>query len=86
MIRLKPGVEWRQVNDEIVALHLDTSAYLGVNGSGTQLWPMVAQGTSEAELTDELLARFPIDADGAQADVAAFVEQLRSHELLSDDE
>ena len=33
-VRVRPGVEWRQVDDEIVALDLATSVYLGVNGTG----------------------------------------------------
>lgn len=84
-VRLKPGVEWRQVDHEVVALDLSTSAYLGVNDTGAHLWPLVAVGTTEADLAVELMGRFGIDADRARADIGTFVEDLRSLGLLADE-
>lgn len=83
-VRLKPGVEWQHVDDEVVALDLGTSAYLGVNDSGAVLWPLVAAGATEARLAEELRERFLIDADRARADVGAFVESLRALCLLAE--
>ena len=73
-----PGIEWRNVSGEVVALDLESSAYLSVNDTGSVLWPLVASGTTRGGLVDELLARFDVDADEARRDVAEFVEQLRS--------
>ena len=85
-VRLKPGVEWQKVDDEVVVLDLGESVYLGVNDSGAVLWPMVAEGTSQDSLVDELTSRFGIDDDRARADVAAFVDRLRSLSLLVEDQ
>jgi hypothetical protein len=84
VLRLRPGVEWQRVDDEVVALDLGSSAYLGVNDSGAVLWPLVAGGTTEQSLVDALTARFPVDAQRARADVGAFVDQLRSYRLVED--
>lgn len=67
-------------------LDLGESVYLGVNDTGAMLWPMVAAGTSEDRLVDELMSRFGIDDDRARADVAAFVGRLRSLSLVVDGE
>lgn len=85
MVRLKPGIEWQAVDDEIVALDLEASAYLAVNDSGTRLWPLVAAGATEADLVEELVSTFEIDPARAQADVRAFVERLRSLSLVADE-
>ena len=85
-VRLKPDVEWQKVDDEVVVLDLGQSVYLGVNDTGAVLWPMVAAGSSQERLVDELTSRFGIDDDRARADVAAFVERLRSHSLLVEDQ
>lgn len=82
-VRLKPGVEWQQVDDEVVALDLGTSSYLGVNDTGSLLWPLVAAGTTQDQLVDELTSHFPIDPERARADVGTFVERLRSLCLLA---
>lgn len=85
-VRLKPGVEWQHVDDEVVALDLDASAYLGVNDTGAVLWPLVAAGTTRDGLVDELTSRFQIDDDRARADVGAFLDQLRSLSLVVEDQ
>ncbi len=82
MLRLKPGVEWQQVDDEVVVLDLGTSVYLGVNDSGAVLWPLVASGSTQSRLIDALASRFGIDDERARVDVKAFVDQLRSLSLV----
>lgn len=84
VLRLKPGVEWQPVDDEVVVLDLGSSAYLAVNDTGAVLWPLVAAGTSEPELVDELTARFDVDVEQAQLDVRAFVARLRSLTLVEE--
>ena len=82
VLRLKPDVEWQHVDDEVVVLDLSSSAYLAVNGTGASLWRLVAAGTTERQLVEELTAHFPIDVDQAQADVMRFTAQLRDLALL----
>ena len=82
VLRLKAGVEWQHVDDEVVVLDLSSSAYLAVNGTGAALWRLVAAGTTERRLVDELTARFPVDVDQARADVTQFTAQLRDLALL----
>lgn len=84
VLRLRSGVEWERVDDEIVALDLSSSAYLAVNDTGTVLWPRVAAGTTETALVEELTARFDIDVGRARADVQAFVDRLRSLALVEE--
>jgi hypothetical protein len=72
------------VSGEVVALDLASSAYLSVNDTGSVLWPLVASGSTEGDLVDELQARFELDPEQARSDVAAFVAQLRSLALVED--
>ena len=82
VLRLKPGLEWQHVDDEVVVLDLSSSAYLAVNGTGAALWPLVAAGTTERQLVEELTARFPIGVAQAHTDVIQFTTQLRDLALL----
>jgi len=78
-------VEWQRIDDEVVALHLGSSAYLGVNDTGAVLWPLVAEGTTVRELVEALTEQFEVDEEQARADVEAFVERLRSLSLVEDE-
>jgi hypothetical protein len=84
VLRLRPGVEWQPVDEEVVVLDLGSSAYLGVNHTGAALWPIVAAGTTEPELVAELTARFEVADEQARADVVVFVAQLRSLALVEE--
>ena len=74
---------WQDLDGEVVALDLAAAAYLMANGSGSVLWPLVAEGATESRLVDELITRYPIEPERARADVGAFVDQLRTFDLLA---
>jgi hypothetical protein len=82
-IKLREGAAaWREVDGEIVLLGLETSMYLGVNGAGSKLWPMIVEGTTSAAMADRLVQEYGIDRSRADADVAAFIEACRTRSLL----
>ena len=85
LIRLRPDVEWQEVDGEVIVLDLAASAYLSVNGTGARLWPLVVDGATNAQLVDELTSHFPVEPAQARADVAQFVSSLRSLAVLADD-
>lgn len=79
---LRDAVEWRQVEDEIVALDRRASEYLAINPSGAKLWPALVEGASIPELVRVLMTAYEIDEDAATRDVTQFVGMLRDRELL----
>ena len=82
-IRVREGAAvWREVDGETVLLALDSSMYLGVNRTGTALWPLMVEGTTRGELVDRLASRYDIDARRAAMDVDAFVAACRDQRLL----
>ena len=85
MLRLRSdGMTWQTVDDEIVILDLEGSSYFKVNGSGTVLWNRLQQRCSEADLHAALIERFGIDAAMAAEDVAAFLSELKAHDLVEE--
>jgi hypothetical protein len=82
VIKLRPDVAWQDLDGEVVALDLESAAYLMANHSGSALWPLLAEGATESQLCAELTSRFPIEPERARADVGAFVGQLRKLDLL----
>lgn len=78
------GLNWREVEGEIVAVDVRESTYLSANPSGKVLWEALAAGTTREELVQRLVEAFEIDAERAGADVDAFVAQLREQGLLEE--
>ena len=82
-LRLRPdAVAWREVDGEVIALGLESSTYFGTNPSGSLLWKRLAEGTTRGELVGELVAAFDLEPSHAEADVDAFLDDLRKRGLL----
>ena len=82
-LRLYPdAVEWREMDDEIVALDLRRGVYLALNRTATTLWPLIVEGTTQAVLVERLKEEFSLDDADARRDVEAFLAQLQELELL----
>lgn len=77
---------WREVGDEVIVLDKRTWTYMGVNGSGALLWRELAEGGDGARLVTCLRETYGLAEDDAIRDVGAFVELLRGHGLLADDD
>ena len=77
------GLQWLEVEGEVIALQRLSSAYLVANSSGTLLWRALADGATEVELAKLLVDTYEIELDVARADVARFLADLREQELLA---
>ena len=78
-------VSWRELDEEVVAVDVDTSTYLNTNGSGALLWFELAQGTTRDALVERLAQAYLIDADRAGQDVDSFLAELRGQGLLDEE-
>lgn len=76
-------VEWRLVDDEVIALDLRTSRYLGLNPTAALLWQRLAAGVTEAALIDEVTQAFEVDREQAAADVTTFLNDVENRGLLA---
>jgi Coenzyme PQQ synthesis protein D (PqqD) len=84
ILRLRTdGLDWRELDDEIVVLDLAQSEYFAVNSTGALLWQAVAPGATRRDLIDLLVARFSVSEEIAAADVERFVEDLARRGLLT---
>lgn len=76
-------VAWRIVDGEGVIVHVDSSAYYGLNASGTCIWEAILTTplTTEAIAT-HLSARYGLAREAALRDVEAFLVTLDGEGLL----
>ena len=82
-LRLRPGtVEWRRLEDEVVAVDTRNTVYMAVNRSGAVLWPMLLDGATRDELISRLATAYDLQRTEAERDVDAFVRALEDQDLL----
>ena len=64
----------------------ETNAAVSLNKTGVYLWKRLNDGATEAEMIAGLLERYDgVTEERAASDVKAFLEELRSRSLLSED-
>lgn len=80
----RSAASWREVDGETVVLDIARSEYLGVNESGTVLWGLLAEGTTEQALESSLVDSFGITPEAAHDDVSAFLADARARGLLDE--
>lgn len=81
------NVAWRVTDDEAIVLHADSSAYFGLNRSGTLLWIQLA----ERPMTVDQLAtwaqhHFTGTPATLRHEINTFIEQLEAGTLLGAEE
>ncbi|GIJ52283.1 hypothetical protein Val02_91690 [Virgisporangium aliadipatigenens] len=76
------AVEWRRVDDEVIALDVARREYFAINDSGATLWPLLVEGTTEERLVDALTDRFDVPETIAADGVLAFLSELDGRALL----
>ena len=63
----------------------DHNRAMTVNAAGVTVWNVIAAGGSPADAAAELLRKFQgVTAEQAEADVAAFLAEMREKSLLFD--
>jgi hypothetical protein len=86
-MHIVPGFVVRQIAGETIAIPAgpaarELSGLLALNGSGQDLFQLLQTEQTEEALVQSLLDTYEIDADTARADVAEFLEVLRSNGVL----
>jgi hypothetical protein len=82
-IRRSDRAVFRELADGTgVLLHLDTTAYHGVNRIGVLIWSLIDEGTTLSQLTDDVRSRVMDPPPEIADDVEEFVRDLSSRDLI----
>lgn len=75
-------VSWQELDGHVVVLDLRAGEYLEINASGSFLFLALTEGAQETALAGLLMERYSLSDEQAASDAEAFLEMLRSRQLL----
>ena len=81
-IRVSPWVTHERLDNEVIAINLETGAYYALDGVAADCWALVAAGSSIDDAIGVLGQRYDVDPDRARADVDGFVAELQRERLV----
>jgi hypothetical protein len=76
-------LDWRAIDDEIVALDGRDGLYLSVHGAGTVVWSLLDGTRTRDGLVEAVAGHYGIEEARAADDVDAFLNLLASRGLLA---
>ena len=88
-MKIRSGYVLRQVMDVYVVMGIGSGAYepnriMSVNDTGAFLWHLLEKGAGKEELADSLTKEYDVDIRTAEADVDAFLDELRQRVLIDE--
>ena len=81
--RIGPKVAYEFVDDEAVALDLQSGTYYRLNPVAASAWRLLVKSTVLDELVDGLLEEFDIDRDRLEADLSELFVDLERYGLVT---
>jgi hypothetical protein len=73
---------WRIVDGDAVIVHADSSAYYGLNATGTFIWEsIVSAPMASADIADFVSAQFGVARDSISDEIEAFLSELEAEGL-----
>ncbi len=70
-----------EVEDALVLLDLDGGSYFALNGPAADIWNALAEPVTQAQLVDQLVAKYKVVPEECAASVARVLDDLASKGL-----
>lgn len=88
-MKIANGFVRRTVGDSYMVVPVGTRArdvqgVIALSESGALLWEKLEHGATEDELVDAMLAEYEVEREQAEADVRAFVGELRDEGIIEE--
>jgi len=85
-IRRRDDVFTSELDDTLLMLSLEQGRYFSLEGVGPRIWTLLEQPTSSTALIDRLSEEFDVPRAVCEVEVTRFLDALREHRLLVEDD
>ena len=75
-IRIIDAVSHERLDDEVIAINLETGSYFAFDGAAADCWTLADWGADVDAIADALVSRYEVTSDAAAVDARAFVTAL----------
>ena len=82
--RPSEDVVFRQLNDEVVLVHLKTNQIYALNPTAARFWQLLDEGLDAAAIRRTLTAEFDVEDAVVDREMAAMLRSLAAERLVRD--
>jgi len=81
--KISPEVSWREVEDEIVVLHLKSGSYYSLNEAGKYIWKQCSGNKSLLQIERSVAKKYDLSSEKARVDVDKLFSHLLKENLIT---
>lgn len=70
------------IKGEMILLHLQSNTYFGLNQIGAEIWSLLRDGKTSAQIQQHLLARYKVSPSRCEAEVSFLLAELYRRDLI----
>lgn len=75
-------ITWDEIDGETLIINAETGYYFSLDGVGSLIWSMLADGVAERDIVARIVNEYQIDESTARADLQALLDALAGEELV----
>jgi hypothetical protein len=83
LLRPIPDVVYRELEGEIVLVHLGTNRIYSLNETGARFWELLASGSERAEIERQLLDEFAVEPEDLRQEIDSMLSALAEEGLVA---
>ncbi|MFY9578443.1 MAG: PqqD family protein [Gaiellaceae bacterium] len=83
LLRPIPDVVYRELEGEMVLVHLGTNRIYSLNETGARFWELLAGGSERAEIERQLLDEFVVEPEDLRQEIDSMLDALEGEGLVA---
>jgi hypothetical protein len=80
---VSPWITHERLDDEVIAINLETGAYYSLVDVAADCWIVAAGGATIEDLLVAVVGRYDVDESQARADLGSFLDELLRESLVT---
>ncbi len=81
-IRFSKDVVFRDLDDEMIIMDMNTGKYFGLNETGAKIWALLDKYQKPKKVIDELLTEYNLSEDECEREVKQFLQAILNKGLI----
>jgi len=78
-----PGFIEAEIDNEVVALHIDTGKCYGLNRVGSRVWSLIESSGKVSDICATLLTEYEVEPEACERQVLDLLEELRAEGMIA---
>lgn len=81
-IKLLKSINVTELDGEKVMVDFESGKYFLIKGTGNDIWDMLQEETTPAEIIENLLKEYDVTPEECEASVMNFLEKMESYKFI----